>query len=88
MRGFAMQTAITAADNQSIRSRDVASPGPGFTQERSRPMKLIIIASLTFVFAIGDMGHTQSAAAAESKPASATLAPMPKPTPQVGDTRT
>ena len=88
MRGFAMQPAITTADNESIRSRDAALPGPGFTQERSRPMKLIIIASLMFVFAIGDMGHTQSAAAAESKPASATLAPMPKPTPQVGDTRT
>ncbi len=42
-------------------------------------MKRIITASLTFAFAIGAFGHTPSASAADVKPVSAALAPMPKP---------
>ena len=42
-------------------------------------MKRIIVASLVFVFAIGAFGHSPSARAADVKPVSAALAPMPKP---------
>ena len=51
-------------------------------------MKFMIIASLTFAFATCALSHTPSAQAADIKPVSAALAPMPKPTPQIGSTRT
>lgn len=51
-------------------------------------MKFIIIASLTFAFATGAVGHSSFAQAADTKPVSASLAPMPKPTLLVGATRT
>ncbi len=51
-------------------------------------MKRIIIASLVFAFATGAVGHFPSASAADIKPVSAALAPMPKPTPQIGSIRT
>lgn len=49
-------------------------------------MKLIIIASLVFAFATGTVGGSPSASAADVKPVSAALTPMPRPTPQIGST--
>ena len=88
MSAAATRAAISAADKEHIQFRDAAPHGPEIIQERSRPMKLIIIASLVFAFATGAVGHSPSASAADVKPVSAALAPMPKPTPQIGSTRT
>ncbi|MYA97604.1 MAG: hypothetical protein F4X91_14495 [Nitrospinae bacterium] len=51
-------------------------------------MKRIVITSLTFAFATFALGHSPLAQTAEIKAVSVTLAPMPKPAPQIGSTRT
>ena len=51
-------------------------------------MKRIIITSLVFAFAIGAFGHFPSARAADVKPVSAALAPMPKPALPLGTVTT
>lgn len=51
-------------------------------------MKSIVIASLVFAFATGAVGHSPSASAADVKPVSAALAPMPRPTLPAGTVTT
>ncbi len=85
MSSAATRAPIAAERDKASRSRNAAMPGRDSFEKGDNPMKFIIIASLVFAFATGALSHTPSAIAADSKPTA--LAPMPKPTPQIGSTR-